>query len=116
MNDSPSTGFFSGVIGDGRPLLTFVGLMLFLSGAFALFLALTNHFLPHDLLFLGMSAEQLCSLHGCRIVHFMMHDRAAFGGVLAAVGLLYLWLSAFPIRNGEPWAWWRRVSAPNRTM
>jgi len=99
-------GFLSTLIGDGLPLLIFVGLALFLSGSFALFLAVTGHFLPHDIQYLGMSAGELCSLHGCRIVHFMMHDRAAFGGILAAVGLLYLWLAAFPMRDGEPWAWW----------
>ncbi|HVR86186.1 MAG TPA: hypothetical protein VMU54_17825, partial [Planctomycetota bacterium] len=56
--------------------------------------------------FLGMTAEQLCSLHGCRIVHFMFHDRVAFGGALIAAGILYLWLAAFPLEAGEAWAWW----------
>src|SRR3712207_8431362 len=41
--------------------------------------------LPHDERFLGMTAEQLCSLHGCRIVHFMYHDRGAFGGSIVAI-------------------------------
>jgi len=36
----------------------------------------------------------------------MVHDRAAFGGVLAAVSLLYLWLVQFPLREGAAWAWW----------
>jgi hypothetical protein len=99
-------GFISALIGDGRSLISFVGLMLVLFGAFALFLALTRQFLPHDLQYLGMSAEELCAHRGCRIVHFMMHDRAAFGGTLVAVGLLYLWLAEFPLRHGEAWAWW----------
>lgn len=99
-------GFVGRLIGDGRPLLVFVGLVLFLVGMFALFLALTGQFLPHDVQYLGMKPDDLCALHGCRIVHFMMHDRAAFGGILAAVGLLYLWLAMFPIRDGEAWAWW----------
>ena len=46
-----------------------------------------------------MTAEQLCALHGCRIVHFMFHDRGAFGGSLIAIGTLYLWLAAFPLRQ-----------------
>ena len=92
-------GFISALIGDGRSLISFVGLMLVLFGAFALFLALTRQFLPHDLQYLGMSAEELCAHRGCRIVHFMMHDRAAFGGTLVAVGLLYLWLAEFPLRH-----------------
>jgi hypothetical protein len=56
--------------------------------------------------FLGMTAADLCTLHGCRIVHFMIHDRAAFGGVAMASGVLYLWLAEFPLRERAAWAWW----------
>jgi hypothetical protein len=92
--------------GDGRPLLLFTGLCLLLSGLFALVLGISGRFLPHDERFLGMTAAQLCALHGCRIVHFMVHDRVSFGGALIAVGLLYLWLTASPLRQGQAWAWW----------
>src|SRR5436190_16857087 len=77
-----------------------------LSGGFALFLCAAGHFLPHDVRFLGMDKEQLCAIHQCRIVHFMFHDRVSFGGSLIAIGWLYLWLVQFPLRAGEPWAWW----------
>ncbi len=99
-------GLLHAVVGDGRPLLLLTGLSLLLSGGFALFLTLTGQFLPHDLQFLGMSAAELCQLHDCRIVRFMMHDRGAFGGALMAIGVLYLWLVEFPLRRGEVWAWW----------
>jgi hypothetical protein len=36
----------------------------------------------------------------------MIHDRASFGGALVAIGLLYVWLGAIPLRQGEGWAWW----------
>jgi hypothetical protein len=36
----------------------------------------------------------------------MFHDRVAFGGTLLAIGVMYLWLTAFPLRAGEAWAWW----------
>ena len=85
-------GFFQALLGDGRPPLRLLALGLVLAGLFAVFLAATGQFLPHDERFLGMTAEGLCSLHGCRIVHFMVHDRLSFGGALVAVGLLYLWL------------------------
>ena len=99
-------GFFQALVGDGRPLIAFTGLALVLSGVFALFLSATGHFLPHDEQFLGMTAKELCSMHGCRIVHFMYHDRASFGGAIIAIGTLYLWLSLFPLKDGEAWAWW----------
>ena len=108
MQSAPAEqqGFFEAMIGDGRPLLKFTGLMLVLSGVFALFLSATGHFLPHDVQYLGMTAKELCNLHQCKIVHFMFHDRASFGGTLIAIGSLYMWLAEFPLRGGEPWAWW----------
>jgi hypothetical protein len=80
--------------------------MLLLSGAFAIFLSSRREFLPHDVAYLGMTADSLCAIVGCRIVHFMFHDRVAFGGTLIAVATLYLWLAAFPLRQGAAWAWW----------
>jgi hypothetical protein len=76
------------------------------SGAFAIFQAATGNFLPHDTVYLGMTASELCAMQGCRILHFMIHDRISFGGVLVAVGVLYLWLALFPLRRRESWAWW----------
>ncbi len=103
---SDQQGLFQVLIGDGRPLLLFTGLSIVLAGGFALFLAVTGHFLPHDIQFLGMTAEQLCAFNDCRIVRFMIHDRTAFGGALMSIGLLYMWLAAFPLRRGEAWVWW----------
>lgn len=99
-------GFLEALLGDGRPLLFFTGLSLILSGTFALFLSATGHFLPHDTAYLGQDALSLCQLYGCRIVYFMFHDRVAFGGTLLAIGVMYLWLAAFPLRAGQAWAWW----------
>jgi hypothetical protein len=101
-----SRGFFEALIDDGRPLIALTGLCLAMSGAFALFQSATGHFLPHDTAFLQMSAKDLCSINECRIVHFMFHDRVSFGGSLIAIAALYLWLAEFPLKAGEPWAWW----------
>ena len=102
----PDRGLGEVLLGDGRPLLAFTGLVLILCGLFALYLAATGQFLPHDERYLGMTAEELCAVQGCRVVHFMIHDRASFGGALVAVGILYMWLAEFPLRRGEAWAWW----------
>jgi hypothetical protein len=99
-------GLLSALASDGRPLLSLTGLALICSGAFALFLSATRHFLPHDVQFLGMQPDDLCALHACRIVHFMFHDRVSFGGVIMAIGVLYVWLAEFPLKRGEAWAWW----------
>ena len=102
-------GLLQALLGDGRFLLILTGLFLVFFGAFALFLSATGHFLPHDVKYLGMTAEELCAYHDCRIVHFMFHDRVAFGGTLLAVGLLYLWLAEFPLKQRLAWAWWAFV-------
>ena len=106
MTDQAERGLLGELIGDGRAPLTLTAVMLFLSGVFAIFLSYRREFLPHDVAFLGMTAESLCTIVGCRIVHFMFHDRVAFGGTLIAVATLYLWLAAFPLRQGAAWAWW----------
>src|SRR5579862_6870667 len=90
----------------GRSLLLVCAAALFAAGVFAIILGLTGRFLPHDEAYLGMTAGQLCALHGCRIVHFMVHDRISFGGAIAAIGLLYLWLTVYPLQQGQGWAWW----------
>jgi hypothetical protein len=100
------TGLWRVIVGDGVPPLLVVAGSLVLAGAFALFLALTGQFLPHDLRYLGMNADELCDVAQCRVTTFMIHDRAAFGGALVAVGMLYGYLAAFPLRRGEAWAWW----------
>lgn len=99
-------GIFEALIGDGRPLFLFAGLALILSGGFAIFTAATGHFLPQDTEFLGMTSAELCSLHQCRVVHFMIHDRVSWGGSLIAVGSLYMWLAEFPLKQKQAWAWW----------
>jgi hypothetical protein len=91
-------------------LLSLTGWVLVGSGLFAIGLAAFGNLLPHDVRFLGMTSRQLCALNACRIVHFMSHDRVSFGGSIIAIGLLYHWLAAGPVRRGgEAWAWWTLV-------
>lgn len=97
-------------IGDGRPLLVACAGALIFAGGFVVFLALTRELLPHDVHYLGMTAEDLCRAE-CRILDFMVHDRASFGGSLVGVGILYLWLVTFPLARGERWAWWTLVAS-----
>jgi dihydroorotate dehydrogenase len=90
-------------------MVAFTGLVLIFAGLFMLFLAATDHMLPPDVAFLGMNATELCGYFDCRIVKFMVHDRVSFAGAILNVGVVYLWLAASPLRNGEAWAWWALV-------
>ena len=111
MRNESDNGLLTALVADGRPLLGLMALGLIASGAFLLFLAATGSFLPHDVEYLGMQPAALCNLHACRVVHFMFHDRVSFGGTLIAIGILYLWLLAFPLRGGDEWAWWTLLLA-----
>ncbi|HEX2196304.1 MAG TPA: hypothetical protein VHJ76_05195, partial [Actinomycetota bacterium] len=103
--------FLGTIAGDGRPLLLAVAGSLVFAGGFAIFLAASGQFLPHDVAFLGMTPETLCRVAGCRVVDFMLHDRAAWGGALVAIGVMYAWLVLFPLGRGEAWAWWVLVGS-----
>src|SRR5262245_20186127 len=91
---------------DGRVLLRLSAWALILTGVVVVTVGVSGRCLPHGVRFLVMSASDLCALHGCKIVHFMIHDRVSFGGALVAVGLLYWWLTDGPLRHGHAWAWW----------
>ena len=113
-NTAPSSertdaGIFRALLGDGRFLIALTGVALMTAGGFALFLCVTGHFLPQDVGHLGMDAPQLARVANQRLVNFMFHDRAAFGGSLMAIGAVYLWVAGFPLRRGEAWAWWTLV-------
>ncbi len=96
----------SQVLGEGSLFLSASAIILMLAGLSVLLFGVTGRFLPHDEQFLGLTAKDLCALHECRIVHFMIHDRISFGGSLISIGLLYQWLAAYPLRQGQTWAWW----------
>jgi hypothetical protein len=106
--DAETSGLLQALVGDGRPLLFLTPLALLLSGLFAIYLSITGQLLPHDVAYLGMTRKDFCAPNAClcRVAHFMAHDRVAFGGALIAVASPYFWLAAFPLRQGEAWAWW----------
>lgn len=97
-------GIWEALTGDGTALLGLSGLMLMFCGAFALFLSFAGDFLPHDTAAIGLTSDQLF-LVSENLVKFMLHDRAAFGGVLLSIGTWYVWLAFYPLANGQAWAW-----------
>jgi hypothetical protein len=99
-------GLLEALVDDGLPLIKLTGLGLIGSGLFAFFLGATGQFLPHDIEFLGVTADALYLIADARLAHFMIHDRVSFGGAILGVGTLYLWLAQFPLRAGAAWAWW----------
>jgi len=103
--------FFLALVGDGTPLLLAAAVAIVFAGGFAVFIAATGDFLPHDVNFLGLDATQLCKRNGCKVVDFMIHDRVAWGGALISIGTMFVWLIVFPLRHGADWAWWTLTAA-----
>jgi hypothetical protein len=100
----PSLGTL--LVADGRSLLALFAVGLGLAGGFAWFLSLVGEALPHELRYLGLNLAELRALADGRVLDFMTHDRVAFGGTLIAMAVMYLWLIAGPLGDGERWAWW----------
>lgn len=96
---------WNGLLGDGRPALATVGVALAFAGGLAVYLGITRQLLPHDLAYLGMTAVEINQIADGRLMDFMVHDRVSWGGSLFAVGVMYLWLTAFPMSHGHRWAW-----------
>jgi hypothetical protein len=106
MSSDDRRSLFEALLGDGRPLLALTGIALFASGGFAILQSSTGHLLPHDSHALGMDAAGLTRAANAQLTMFMFHDRVAFGGTLLAIGAAYWWLSEFPLRDRQAWAWW----------
>ncbi|MFJ5777059.1 hypothetical protein [Streptomyces sp. NPDC093094] len=89
----------------GQLLLIVTGLGLFAGGAVISVVGLTGVFVPTDLAFLGTDAHALEAVNA-RLVPFVAHDRAGFGGALMSAAVAITLLSAWGWRRGEAWVLW----------
>ncbi|WP_220040422.1 hypothetical protein, partial [Nonomuraea aridisoli] len=89
----------------GQLLMVVTGLGLLAGGVAVSAVGLTDVFVPSDLHFLGTGPEALRAA-GTRLLPFIAHDRAGFGGALTAAAAAITLLSAWGWRRGEAWVWW----------
>ena len=87
------TWFWTSLMGTG----------MLIGGLLAFAIAATRVVLPYDESFLGMARDALPSIN-TRLLDFMAHDRISLAGVMIAVGVLYVVLSLFGVRQGLHWA------------
>lgn len=80
-----------------------LGWGMLIGGLLAAWVAVTRVVLPYDEAFVGMIRTELAAVNP-RLLDFMSHDRVSLSGTMAAIGLLYLFLAWFPLRQGEHWA------------
>ncbi|GIH78089.1 hypothetical protein [Planobispora longispora] len=94
----------------GQLLMIMVGLGLFAGGAVISVVGLTEVFVSTDLAFLGTDPGRLDAASP-RLVPFIAHDRAGFGGALMAAALAVILISMWGWRRGESWVWWSSALA-----
>lgn len=94
----------------GQLLLIVTGTGLFVGGAVISVVGLTGVFVPSDLVFLGADTEALRAVNP-RLVPFVAHDRAGFGGALMAAAVAITLLSAWGWGRGEAWVFWSLATA-----
>lgn len=94
----------------GQLLLIVTGAGLFAGGAVISLVGLTGVFVPTDLTFLSTSTQTLEAVNP-RLVPFVAHDRAGFGGALMSAAVAIVLLSAWGWRRGEAWVFWTLATA-----
>jgi hypothetical protein len=94
----------------GQLLLVVVAVGLLGGGLVIGAISVTTVFVGSDIAYLQTTAQDLQALSD-RIVPFVAHDRAGFGGALVAQGIALLGLALWAVRPGESWLWWTLLAA-----
>jgi hypothetical protein len=103
LPDGPEPERRRALIGQLLMIVTGVGLLI--GGLVVSVVGLTDVFVTTDLGFLGTLAGPLHEANP-RLLSFVAHDRAGFGGALIAAALAVMTLSVWGWRRGSGWVWW----------
>ncbi len=80
-----------------------LGIGMIIGGVLAWLVAITTVVLPYDEAFLGITREVLNQINE-RLLLFMSHDRISLAGTLISIGIIYLQLALFGLRQRLHWA------------
>jgi len=83
----PMNGWWRAQLGLGRGLILATSCGLVIGGVTISLIGMTHVFVPQDLRYIGLGASDLLAINR-RLVPFIAHDRAGFGGAIATCGLL----------------------------
>lgn len=89
----------------GQLLLVVVASGLVGGGVLISGIGISGVFVASDIAYLGVTADDLDRVSE-RLVPFVAHDRAGFGGALMSQGVALLGLSLWGVRAGQAWVWW----------
>jgi hypothetical protein len=94
----------------GQLLMIVTGVGLLAGGVVVSVVGLTDVFVATDLGFLGTRPGTLIAANP-RLLPFIAHDRAGFGGALVSAALAIITLGAWGWRRGDRWVWWTLAGA-----
>ncbi|THF67612.1 hypothetical protein E7T06_20140 [Deinococcus sp. Arct2-2] len=94
----------------GQLLWVATGVGLVLAGLTISLVGITTVFVPQDLSFMHTTADALHAANP-RLVALIAHDRAGFGGALAANGIGVLLSVLWGYRRGARWLWWTLLAS-----
>jgi multisubunit Na+/H+ antiporter MnhB subunit len=89
----------------GQLVMIAVGAGMLTGGAAISVIGMSSVFVDTDLSFLNTAAHHLDTVNP-RLVPFIAHDRAGFGGALMSAAVAVILLSVWGWRRGESWVWW----------
>jgi hypothetical protein len=89
----------------GQLSMVSVGAGFIIGGGTISSVGLTTVFVPSDLGFMSTSAHALAAAND-RLLGFVAHDRAGFGGALISTGVAVLLVAAWGWHRGQAWVWW----------
>lgn len=89
----------------GQLCFVTLGFSLSIGGIVIAGVGITQVFVPSDLAFLGVTAEQL-ELANPRLIPLIAHDRAGFGGALFSNAVMLLVIALWGLQQGQRWLWW----------
>lgn len=89
----------------GQLLFIIHGAVLVTAGSVISGVGMTSVFVREDLEFMRTTAEELCGPNP-RLLSLIAHDRATFGGMLIACGIVTFLSGLWGFRRGEKWLWW----------
>ena len=94
----------------GQLLYIVHGAILIVAGAVISRVGMTSVFVPEDMDFLCTTADNLLNANP-QLIPLVAHDRATFGGMLIATGIVVHLAGLWGFRRGERWLWWTLLIA-----
>jgi hypothetical protein len=95
----------------GQLLLVTVAFGVVVSGLVIMVVGLRDVLIPSDRVYLGTTQAFMQQQLDGRLIRFIAHDRAGFGGALFSLGVGVLTMSMWGWREGERSTWWSLFAA-----